>query len=95
MNDFSKTLHAVVRGRVQGVFFRVSTRDEARRLGISGWVRNLPDGTVEVYAGGTESNLMTLLEWLHSGPPGAKVTEVDASWNVSGEPVPPGFDITG
>lgn len=65
-----------VSGRVQGVFFRAATRDEARRIGVSGWVRNLPDGTVEVLAQGPEEKLNRLLAWCYQGPPGAYVTGV-------------------
>jgi acylphosphatase len=69
-------MHCFVSGYVQGVFFRAATRDQARRLGISGWVRNVPDGRVEVMASGTESQLQALKEWLRHGPPGAHVEDV-------------------
>lgn len=72
---------AVVRGRVQGVFFRDFTEDHARRLGVHGWVRNLPDGrTVEVAAEGHRAALGELLAHLRRGPPGAHVTAVDTIW---------------
>lgn len=73
-------LSATIHGRVQGVFFRASTQDEARRLGLRGWVRNRPDGTVEVLAEGERAALGQLLNWLHRGPPGAKVDEVQHQW---------------
>jgi acylphosphatase len=72
-------IHCFVSGYVQGVFFRSSTRDEARRLGMTGWVRNLPDGRVEVMASGTESQLQALQQWLRRGPPGARVENVSCT----------------
>lgn len=71
-----KHLDISVRGRVQGVFFRASTRDKARVLGLCGTVRNLPDGSVFVEAEGTEAALASLVDWLHEGPPAARVEEV-------------------
>jgi acylphosphatase len=67
-----------VKGRVQGVFFRASTRRVAESLGISGHAINLPDGTVEVFACGECSALDQLGEWLHEGPVHARVDEVIA-----------------
>ena len=67
-----------VHGRVQGVWFRDSTRREAERLGISGHAVNLPDGTVEVLAVGPAASLAELERWLHVGPPVARVTRVEA-----------------
>jgi acylphosphatase len=66
----------VVRGKVQGVFFRASTRSEAMRLGLHGHARNLTDGGVEVIARGSDDALRELEQWLWEGPPAAKVTEV-------------------
>jgi len=68
-----------VSGRVQGVWFRDSTRREARRLGITGHAINLPNGDVEVLAVGSAAALRELEAWLHVGPPVAKVRRVDAS----------------
>ncbi len=65
-----------VKGRVQGVFFRAATRDMARRLGLTGSVRNLPDGDVEVIACGARDKLDKLSAWLWQGPSSARVTEV-------------------
>jgi acylphosphatase len=67
------TRRYLVTGRVQGVFFRASTRNEALRLGIAGYARNLADGRVEVLAAGAESALDELGQWLRHGPPGARV----------------------
>jgi acylphosphatase len=66
-----------VHGRVQGVWFRDSTRREAARLGISGHAINLPNGNVEVLAVGTATQLDALEAWLHEGPPMAQVTRVE------------------
>ncbi len=68
-----------VHGRVQGVWFRESTRREAEPLGITGHAINLPDGTVEVMAIGTPEALQALEAWLHQGPPMARVTRVEAT----------------
>ncbi|MBI4216000.1 MAG: acylphosphatase [Chloroflexi bacterium] len=77
-------LHALVRGRVQGVFFRAFVRQKAQELGLLGFVRNREDArTVEVQAEGERKQLEQLLEALRTGPPGARVEEVEASW---GEP---------
>lgn len=66
----------IVSGKVQGVFFRASTRERALRLGITGHVRNLDDGSVEVVASGGETAVMELDAWLHHGPPAARVESV-------------------
>jgi len=68
--------HCLVAGRVQGVFYRASTRRKALELGLNGWVRNLPDGRVEVYACGEGAQLDILCAWLKEGPPHAEVTDV-------------------
>ena len=73
-----KTRHYLVEGRVQGVCFRQSTRAEAVRLGLAGWVRNLPDGRVEALARGDLDGLMAFERWLAEGPPRAQVTQVAA-----------------
>ncbi|WJW76130.1 acylphosphatase [Thiohalobacter sp. IOR34] len=69
-------LRCWVSGRVQGVFFRASTRDQARRLGLTGYARNLPDGRVEVVAVGEPAALERLRDWLWQGPPAARVEDV-------------------
>ena len=69
-----------IHGRVQGVWFRASTRDEAARLGLVGWARNEPDGTVRALAEGTRGQCEALIRWCHEGPPLAQVTRVDATW---------------
>ena len=75
-----KCIKAWVSGRVQGVFFRDSTRREALRLGLSGYAVNLADGRVEVLACGEESNLKILLEWLKHGPGLARVVEMQVEF---------------
>ena len=67
----------LISGSVQGVFFRASTRAEAERLGLQGYAINRPDGRVEVLAVGAAGNIAELAEWLHDGPPLAKVLEVE------------------
>jgi acylphosphatase len=67
---------AIVSGRVQGVGFRASTVDEARGHGLTGWVRNRVDGTVELEAQGDEAGVTALLAWCAHGPPAARVTGV-------------------
>lgn len=71
--------HFRVTGRVQGVFFRDSTRQVAQSLRLTGYARNLPDGSVEVLACGARESLDRLETWLHSGPPHAKVAGVEAA----------------
>jgi acylphosphatase len=73
-------LHARVYGRVQGVNFRYYTQREASGLGLTGWVANRFDGSVEVIAEGGQAALQRLLTFLHRGPPSARVTNVDADW---------------
>lgn len=68
-----------VSGRVQGVFFRSSTRNQAQSLGVSGYARNLPDGRVEVLACGPDAAVQRLCDWLAQGPPDARVSEVTCS----------------
>lgn len=79
-------LSAIIHGRVQGVFFRDFTRRQAWALGLMGYVRNLPDGTVEAVAEGPRDALDKLLERLEAGPSGARVDKVDFRWEEhSGE----------
>ncbi len=73
--------HITIEGVVQGVCFRVSTVEEARRHGVTGWVRNRPDGTVEAVIEGDKGAVEKLIDWCHTGPPGAKVTRVKLEWD--------------
>lgn len=75
-----KRIHAIIHGQVQGVNFRASTLREARRLGVTGWVRNTPHATVEVIAEGAQEPLEALVTFLHHGPPAARVDSVDMRW---------------
>jgi len=67
----------IVRGKVQGVFFRASTKEEAMKLGLTGYVMNRPDGNVILEAEGETEKLEQLLDWCHHGPPLAKVSNVE------------------
>lgn len=75
-----KQLQLVVRGRVQGVYFRASTQREARRLGVSGWVKNRVDGSVEILAEGEETAIRELYGWAQKGPSAARVDRVETRW---------------
>lgn len=88
----TKQIKATVHGRVQGVFFRDTTRREAQRLGITGWVKNERDGTVSVTAAGPEDKLKQLIQFLHHGSPQAEVTQVDVTWS-DGEREYEGFSV--
>lgn len=69
----------LISGRVQGVNYRESMRQEALRLGITGWVRNRRDGSVEAVLDGAASDVQAMIEWAHRGPPSARVTDVTVS----------------
>ena len=71
---------AIVRGRVQGVFFRAEASSRARSLGLVGWVRNVPDGTVEAVFEGEQEHVDSMLHWCEHGPAGARVESVDVEW---------------
>jgi acylphosphatase len=73
-------LHATVRGLVQGVNFRYATQRRAQQLGLTGWVRNRHDGSVEVVAEGPRARLEQLMDFLRRGPPAASVSEVQVGW---------------
>lgn len=81
MPDLARA-NILVTGRVQGVFFRQSALGEAQRLGISGWVQNLPDGRVEAEVEGERAQLEGFVEWCHRGPPAAQVEEVRVRWSA-------------
>ncbi|HET9324231.1 MAG TPA: acylphosphatase [Gaiellaceae bacterium] len=72
---------AVIRGRVQGVFFRAETRERARSLGLGGWVRNNADGTVEAVFEGDRERIESMLAWCRRGPAFAQVDDVAVDWS--------------
>lgn len=76
----SARAHVIVRGHVQGVFFRAETRDRAASLGLGGWVRNNPDGTVEAVFEGERRRVESMVEWCGRGPNLARVEDVDVTW---------------
>ena len=69
--------HIIVQGRVQGVWFRAGTKEKADELGLTGWVKNQPDGTVEIHAEGEKSQLENFIAWCRKGTPAANVTSLD------------------
>ncbi len=75
-----KRIQMVVNGRVQGVFFRASTQREAKQLGLTGYVKNRLDGTVEIVAEGEEDLVKSLLAWAQRGPSTARVDRVETRW---------------
>jgi len=72
----------LIEGRVQGVFFRQSTREMADGLALSGWVRNLPDGRVEALFAGPADQVRQALDWCRQGPPAARVANLEVSWEA-------------
>ena len=74
--------HVFVTGFVQGVFYRHTAAKRARAQGLTGWIRNLPDGRVEAVVEGEEQAVRDLVEWCRSGPPHASVEDVEVSWEA-------------
>jgi acylphosphatase len=86
-----QAVRCLVAGRVQGVYYRAATADEAARLSLDGWVKNLADGRVEVVAAGEPESIAALARWLWKGPPAARVDAVCVEeWTGS---VPRGFAV--
>jgi acylphosphatase len=79
MDDLAAA-RVVVSGRVQGVFYRQTTKDKARSLGLVGWVRNQEDGSVALEASGPRERVMQLIDWCRKGPPAARVDDVQVEW---------------
>ena len=88
-----KKLAAIITGRVQGVGYRMFARDTARRLGLSGYVRNLPDGSVFVTASGDEAALKDLVRHLERGPWGSRVEKVQCEWVDGAFTESSGFEV--
>ncbi len=74
--------HVLVSGKVQGVYYRASTRDAAREAGVDGWVRNLRDGRVEAVFEGDEAAVESVVEWCHDGSPAASVDDVTVEYEA-------------
>ena len=72
-------VHVSVSGTVQGVYYRATTRDTARDLGVDGWVTNLEDGRVEAVFEGTDADVEAMVEWCHEGSPAADVDDVEVT----------------
>lgn len=77
--------HVIIHGLVQGVWFRASTKDEADHLGVTGWVRNLPDRSVEAVFEGEKKKVEEIVGWCHRGPSGANVSKVEIVWEPYGK----------
>jgi acylphosphatase len=90
----TQRLHVRIEGRVQGVGFRYATNRTALTFGLTGWVRNLPDGCVEAEFEGSREALEQMLDWCRQGPSFAHVTHVEPAWQ-SGEPLYSAFRIRG
>ena len=86
-------VRAIISGRVQGVAFRYATRSEAERLGVRGWVRNLPSGAVEAVFEGPRAIVETIVAWCHRGPPAASVQDVSLHDETLGSQPLRGFEI--
>ncbi len=91
MTGSDEALHLVVRGDVQGVFFRDSCRQQASALGVRGWVGNRPDGAVEAVVAGARDAVEALVRWAHEGPPRARVESVETS--PAQDPGTTGFEV--
>lgn len=85
-------VHLVASGRVQGVWYRQSTCDAAARLGLRGWVRNLPDGRVEAEAEGPRADLEALVAFCRRGPEAARVDDLAVAWSAARGDLPP-FEV--
>jgi len=78
----SERAHVYVSGQVQGVFFRDSTQEKAEQLGLTGWVKNLPDGRVEALFEGPSESVRGMIRWCKQGPPPATVEDVDTEFEA-------------
>lgn len=81
-----KRAHVFVSGKVQGVYYRATTREEAQERGVEGWVKNLEDGRVEVVFEGETDDIEDMVEWCHEGSSAARVEDVEVEWkDATGE----------
>ncbi len=87
-----RRVRAIVSGRVQGVAYRASTAREAQRLGVTGWVKNRPDGAVELEIEGTPDQVAAMLAWCGKGPPAARVDDVSTE-ELAPTGADPDFDV--
>jgi len=83
----------VISGEVQGVFYRQSAVEEARSLGLDGWIRNLPDGRVEAEAEGERAAVEAFVAWCRRGPPSARVVGVEQAWGAPSAAAGAGFFV--
>ncbi len=81
MNNTSQ-VHLIISGKVQGVFYRASCQETAIQYGLKGWVKNLPNGDVEVLVQGEKEKIESLIDWCKKGPPHAKVNNVKVEWQL-------------
>jgi len=80
MDDERARAHIIIKGHVQGVFFRANIREKARELGLTGWVGNHPSGTVEAVFEGDKRSIEKIIEYCEMGPPAAEVEDLDIEW---------------
>ena len=73
-------VHLIAHGKVQGVWYRASTQEQALNLGLCGWVKNCSDGSVEIHAEGEKDILEQFIDWCRKGPPAAQVSTLDIEW---------------
>ncbi len=91
--DENVKAHLIISGRVQGVFYRMETKNAAERFGVHGWVRNKPNGKVEAMAEGDKKAVETLIAWCKNGPPASRVDDVAVTWMPYQEEFS-AFDVT-
>jgi acylphosphatase len=77
------SVHLIAHGKVQGVWYRAGTREKALQLGLCGWAKNCPDGTVEIYAEGEKKFLNSFINWCRKGSPAAQVSSLVIEWGES------------